>query len=86
MPMCCTLCIVMDLRKFCSRKRAAHTTEGESSSEPMCKIQAVQISDQESQASCAPLKKKLTKAENLILNFYRKATTKIHKQTVKYIK
>ncbi len=83
--MCCTLCIVMDLRKFCSRRRAAHTIEGEISSEPTCKIQAVQ-SDQESQASRAPLKKKLTKAENLILNFYRKATTKIHKQTVKYIK
>ena len=59
----CTLVLIMDLRKFCSRKRSASTTEGESSSEPTPKILASQTSDQESQAASAPQKKKSSKAE-----------------------
>ena len=37
----------MDIRRFCSRKRAASTTEGEGSSHPAPKSQAVHISEPE---------------------------------------
>ena len=44
----------MALRKFCSRKRTPSTPEGETPSEPAAKTQAVQTSENESQAASAP--------------------------------
>ena len=53
----------MDNRRFCSRKRAASTTEGVASSHPAPKSQAVHTSDSDYHAPIAHQDKKSTKAE-----------------------
>ena len=54
----------MDIRKYCSRKRSASVAEqGETSSQPATKSQALHTSDSDRQATSTPKGKETTKAE-----------------------